>query len=155
MTDDTISRLAAITLPVMPKEYREYQTFNLDDAYEQGWNDLQKCIELLPLAQPDQRWIPVTKRLPKDLEEVNVTWVNHAPEQYYDFVKDKYFSGSAVYYKGSWYWYSSTCVDILAEYGRNETDKIDDGIEVVAWMSLPEPWKGESDGERKDSDFPS
>jgi hypothetical protein len=49
-----ISRQAAITLPVMPKEHREYQTFNLDDAYEQGWNDLQKCIEALPSAQPEE-----------------------------------------------------------------------------------------------------
>ena len=49
---DLISRQAAITLPVMPKEHREYQTFNLDDAYEQGWDDLQKCIESLPSAQP-------------------------------------------------------------------------------------------------------
>lgn len=50
---DLIERQATITLPVMPKEYREYQTFNLDDAYEQGWNDLQKCIESLPSAQPE------------------------------------------------------------------------------------------------------
>lgn len=51
--NDIISRQAAITLPVIPKEHREYQTFNLDDAYEQGWNDLQKCIEALPSAQPE------------------------------------------------------------------------------------------------------
>lgn len=49
---DLISRKAAITLPVMPKEHREYQTQNLDDAYEQGWFDLQTCIEKLPSAQP-------------------------------------------------------------------------------------------------------
>lgn len=54
---DMISRQAAITLPVTPKEHREYQTFNLDDAYEQGWNDLQKCIESLPSAQRTGRWI--------------------------------------------------------------------------------------------------
>lgn len=50
--NDLISRQDAITLPVMPKEHREYQTYNLDDAYEQGWLDLQKCIEQLPSAQP-------------------------------------------------------------------------------------------------------
>ena len=99
-------------------------------------------VAIETLKQSEQMWIPVTKRVPEDLEEVNVTWVNHDPEPYYDFVKDKPCSGSAVYYKGSWYWDSSTCVDILAEYGRNESDKIDDGIEVVAWMPLPEPWKG-------------
>ena len=55
--DDLISRLAVITLPVMPKEHREYQTCNLDDAYEQGWNDLQKCIEYIPSAQRKGKWL--------------------------------------------------------------------------------------------------
>lgn len=58
--DDLISRQEAISLEVMPKKYRKYQTYNLDDAYEQGWFDLQKCIEKLPSAQPEQkrgRWI--------------------------------------------------------------------------------------------------
>ena len=50
--DELISRQAATTIPVMPKEHRHYQTNNLDDAYEQGWNDLQECIENLPPVQP-------------------------------------------------------------------------------------------------------
>ena len=49
-TSDLISRKEATTIPVMPKEHREYQTMNLDDAYEQGWLDYQKCIEELPSA---------------------------------------------------------------------------------------------------------
>lgn len=51
-TSDLISRKEATTIPVMPKEHREYQTMNLDDAYEQGWLDCQKCIEDLPSAEP-------------------------------------------------------------------------------------------------------
>lgn len=47
-----IDKQAATTIPVMPKEHRHYQTNNLDDAYEQGWNDLQECIENLPTVQP-------------------------------------------------------------------------------------------------------
>lgn len=121
----------------------KYKIIDTEQVYTNG-------AELVPIfrmrqwfeRKPEQRWIPVTERCPEDLEEVNVTWVNHDPEPYYDFVKDKPCSGSAVYYKGSWYWYSSTCVDMLAEYGRNEMDKIDDGIEVLAWMPLPGPWKG-------------
>ena len=49
-TSDLISRTGATTIPVMPKEHREYQTMNLDDAYEQGWFDCQKSIEELPSA---------------------------------------------------------------------------------------------------------
>lgn len=51
---ELISKRAATTIPVMPKEHRHYQTTNLDDAYEQGWNDLQECIENLPTVQPKQ-----------------------------------------------------------------------------------------------------
>ena len=54
---DLISRQDAITLPVMPKEHREYQTYNLDDAYEQGWFDCQKSIEELPSAQRTGEWV--------------------------------------------------------------------------------------------------
>ena len=91
-----------------------------------------------------QGWVPVSRRLPDDLAEVNVTWVNHNPEQYYDFMKDKPATASAVYYKGEWYWYSSVCCDILAEYGKNDTDKVDDAIEITAWQPLPEPYQEES-----------
>ena len=100
-------------------------------------------IMQLPSAQPEQQWIPCSERMPEDLEEVNVTWANHDPEPYYDFTKDKPATASAVYYKGKWYWYSSVCTDLLAEYGENEVDKMDDAIEVIAWMPLPEPWRGE------------
>ena len=107
------------------------------------WNRVIKTT--LADVHSEQQWIPCSERLPDDLEEVNVTWVNHIPEPYYDFLKDKSFTGSAVYYRGDWYWYSSRCTDILAEYGTNGMDKVDDGIEITAWMPLPEPYKGEQE----------
>ena len=72
MKDDLISRQAATTIPVMPKEHRYYQTNNLDDAYEQGWNDLQECIENLPPVQPKRgKWMPNSQFYP----EVNTHWI--------------------------------------------------------------------------------
>lgn len=34
-----LERDVAMTMPVLPKRYRQFQTDNLDDAYEQGWMD--------------------------------------------------------------------------------------------------------------------
>ena len=53
--DDTISRQAAISLPVKPREDRYFQTQSLDDAYDYGWRSLQRCIEKLPSAQPERK----------------------------------------------------------------------------------------------------
>ena len=74
---DPIDRQAAITLPVMPKEHREYQTYNLDDAYEQGWFDLQECIENLPSAQPE-----IIRC--RDCKHWDETWTNDwSPDYHY------------------------------------------------------------------------
>jgi len=52
---DLISRQAAISLPVKPREDRYFQTQSLDDAYDYGWRSLQRCIEKLPSAQPERK----------------------------------------------------------------------------------------------------
>ena len=98
-------------------------------------------IRVLPPVTPTQRWIPVSERLPEDLEPVNITWVNHEPEPYYHDIKDRNFVATGIYYRGQWYWYSTTCADYLGEYGSNEIDKVDDAVEIIAWMPLPEPYK--------------
>ena len=97
--------------------------------------------------EQEPTWIPVSERLPKDLEAVNITWVNHEPEPYYHDIKDKNFVATGIHNRGQWYWYSTTCADYLGEYGSNDIDKVDDAIEIVAWMPLPEPYKVESEGE--------
>ena len=120
---DLISRQAAITIPVTPKEDREYQTFNLDDAYEQAWDDLQKRIEQLPSAE---QWIPVTERLPKPI----------APSQRREwFITSNQYGGVTL-----------TCYEFEASPFKEgwQTD-----MTILAWMPLPEPWRGDED-ERTD-----
>lgn len=88
-----------------------------------------------------QHWIPCTERLPEDLQEINITYINTNPEPYCDFVKGYPFTGSAVFYKGMWYWYTPTCSDLLAEYGIVPDLELDKAMQVVAWMPLPLPYQ--------------
>ena len=131
-----------------------------DDEYEEFTEKKMSIIDYIN-AYTDEgvtetdvirqtRWIPISERLPEDLEPVNITWVNHNPESYYADIKDKPFTATGVYFNGQWYWYSSLCTDLLAEYSHNYDDIIDDDIEVIAWMPLPEPYKAEAESEDKE-----
>ena len=95
------------------------------------------------------RWIPVSEKLPKNAESVNITWVNHNPVSYYADIKDKPFVSTGHYYKGKWWWYLGACQDILDEYEESENDEMADviidemadEIEVIAWTPLPKPYQ--------------
>ena len=84
-----------------------------------------------------QRWIPVTERLPEERVLVNVVWVNRAPEPYYERIKNVPFSGTACFYRGNWYWDSPVVLDLLAEYGEDIPDLVDDAVEITHWIPLP------------------
>ena len=98
------------------------------------------------MAEP--HWIPVTERLPEDIKPVIVTWCNTDPASYYQYIVGKRFIGVAHYKSGKWYWYSSTTEDFLAEYGRYDGEEFDEAIEVLAWCEMPEPYKGDDDGDK-------
>lgn len=95
-----------------------------------------------------QEWIPCSEKLPEDIRPVLVTWKNNDPASYYQYIVGKHFIGTAHYHRGKWYWYSSVTEDLLAEYGKCDSEEFDEAIEAVAWMPLPEPWKGADDGSR-------
>ena len=81
----------------------------LNDMDKTTYDACEGAIKLLE----QQRWIPVSERLPEELEPVNITWINHNPESYYADIKDKPFTATGVYFNGQWYWWSTLCTDIL------------------------------------------
>ena len=62
MTDDLISRQAIM------KEFANFvrASNNSDFAQTPTWNDAVSLVGSMPSAEPEQRWIPVTERLPED-----------------------------------------------------------------------------------------
>lgn len=45
-----IDKAVALSMREPPKSNRFYQTNNLDDAYEQGWDEALSCIEKISAA---------------------------------------------------------------------------------------------------------
>lgn len=54
---DLISRQAATSIPVLPKEHRKCFK-DMDDAFETGWNKALSCVNMLPSAdRPTGEWV--------------------------------------------------------------------------------------------------
>ena len=82
------------------------------DVAKQYWYkpDIAKALEELPSAQPEQRWIPVSERMPEPRIDV---WCNSDMGQMVGYYDE---------YAETW-------------YGRDYLELI-----VTAWMPLPEPY---------------
>lgn len=111
---DVIDRQAAIELIGQMKPYHQ-------DA-----DDIAEMIANMPSAQPEQRWIPVTERLPE--KERKQYWVCTDTE------------------------YQCQCRWTNNRFGLAESDTWGWSIvdtpqysKVIAWMPLPEPYREEGD----------
>ena len=104
---------------------------------------LAEWLKELKQLREQTGWVSVSERLPEDIKPVIVTWKNTDPKSYYQYIVGKHFIGTAHYKNGKWFWYSSVTEDLLAEYGKCDSEEFDEAIEVVAWMPLPEPYKAE------------
>ena len=110
--------------------------------YSISTENMNTILEALSADAVQGEWIPVSEMLPEDIKPVIVTWKNTDPKSYYQYIVGKHFIGTAHYKSGKWYWYSSVTEDLLAEYGKCDSEEFDEAIEVVAWMPLPTPYKG-------------
>lgn len=81
----------------------------------------RRILTQLP-AIPEQRWIPVTERLPNKQEEVIVSYHDTLGDMSFDYTAPGWITPDGEYW----------IVD-------NEINNY-----VVAWMPLPEPYKGEN-----------
>lgn len=140
-SEDLISRQAAID--GMRRELFFRMNPNMQDRMIGYLNSIPSAT--VHDSAKDAGWIPVKDRLPEDIKPVIVTWKNNDPESYYQYIVGKHFIGTAHYFKGKWYWYSSTTEDLLGEYGRCDGEEFDEAIEVIAWQPLPEPFRPEED----------
>ena len=83
-------------------------------------NDIMR----FPSAEPEQRWIPVTERLPK--KENKSYWICTDTKHQCEcrWTNNIYGIGKS----NNWGW----SIFDIPQYTR-----------VIAWMPLPEPWRGE------------
>lgn len=81
----------------------------------------------IPSADPEWKWIPVTEALPEEDEEVLVTVRFDGTKD----VKSSTYVETASQIGGSWTSYSDEW-----KVSRNRHH-------IIAWMPLPEPWRGE------------
>lgn len=125
---DLIDRQAAIKVILDDKIgekslviMRELGSENEAKALNMACDRHVEFIKETPSAQPEQRWIPVSERLPEENSDILVTYVE----------KDEKRIVPVNYGCGTWF-------DCLFNKVLNQ-------VGVLAWMPLPEPWRGEQE----------
>ena len=128
MKDDLISRRAAIDAlwkalyeyeDKTEKQFQESEDLDVGDwilhrIFVQNMSDIDRQTILnLPSAQPEQRWIPCSERLPEPRIDV---WCNSDMGQMVGYYEE----------------------NVETWYGRDYLE-----LMVTAWMPLPEPYREE------------
>ena len=112
------------------------------DRYNEAWNDaIERAeieIEELSSAQPEQRWIPCSERLPE---------AEDCPMDCLVTRKSKYignYTDMAVCEKNGMWTHEDWDAIVLGDVKDGKSTGListrDD--DIIAWMPLPEPWRG-------------
>lgn len=95
--------------------------WDMHDDYDFSNKDVWQEIENAPVIEPERKWIPVTEALPINDVDVIVSVLDNSGDTPYRFTSVGWCTPNGQYW----------VVDNEMCYG------------VIAWMPLPEPWKGD------------
>ena len=125
---DAISRQA--TYLALVEKGQASKRYKIGETWELNGEEIREVLGALPSAQPEQRWIPVTERLPEEYGEYLVTYKSDGEQIFMDIIE---YETSFEYdyeknrFKGNW---------LFADDCRSRDP------EVLAWMPLPEIYQG-------------
>ena len=117
---------------------------------EYGFDKLVETQRVVPDTNVGGKWIPCSERLPKSEDkygwvECNVTVMrSHWPTSSYDSCDspyDEYFVTGAMYDTSQKIWHLGEHTQLNALIDIEDSPL--NGDCVIAWMPLPEPYKGE------------
>lgn len=91
--------------------------------------DCEDTIRALPSAEPERKWIPVTEALPEEETTVLVS-AHYDGDKYYRYKPNDYVT-TAEYIEGRWCFSDEEFIMQLHKH------------HVIAWMPLPEVYRGE------------
>ena len=82
---DLISRQAATSIPIIPKEHRKVFKGE-DDAFETGWNEALACVNMIPSAdRPRGEWIDENNSNYANCSECGYQIDTHEERGYHNF----------------------------------------------------------------------
>lgn len=135
--NDLISRQAAIDAVCMEWCNVKHQDCKhpLDENDNYYWCDgCETVLRTLPSIQSEPRWIPCSERLPEEDVEVLISY------RYKDGEGDTSHAYIDITTYGQMYFGGNKVGD--HKHWRAPFEYFESNYEVIAWMPLPEPYKG-------------
>ncbi len=127
--NDLISRQAVLSEIEKVCFSDDWRKFRINNGSNGERDLIINYIKHLPSVQPEQKWIPVSERLPKSSGVYIVTREFNDGIDCADLTDACYFDGTSTWHN-----------DNRINHDREYVDK-----KIKAWMPLPEPYKAESE----------